>query len=178
MVLLIFTHHAYAYEEAEYEVIERISKNIEIRSYPYLTLATSKIYNKSANNNFRNLFNFISGDNSEKLKINMTIPVLRIEEQNMQIMSFVLPQKFNKEKLPQPNNKNIKIEELINNKFIVLRFSGRANLRNFTKYQKILENFIVTKEINAEIDKPIKAYYNTPWTLPFLKRNEILFRLK
>jgi len=178
MVLLFSFNNAHANEEAQYEVIEVISDKIEIRNYPHLKLATVRSSLQSANNNFRDLFNFISGGNSEKQKIKMTIPVFQISEKNENIMSFVLPYKFNNKELPLPDNKNIKIEELNNSKFIVLRFSGRANLTNFLEQQKILEEIIAKKKIKADLTKPIRAYYNTPWTLPFLKRNEILFRLK
>ena len=41
---------------------------------------------------------------------------------------------------------------------------------------RLLEQ-IKKNNINADLSIPIKAYYNKPWTLPFLKRNELLFRV-
>jgi hypothetical protein len=180
IILLIFLtipNVAMSYETAKYQVINTISDQIETREYKSLILATISTKEESQNNNFRTLFKFISGNNKSSQKIKMTTPVFQENIQNKQTMSFVMPNNFTKENIPTPNNKNIKIELLKNTKFVVISFSGRAVEKNFNKYQKILEEAIQENGIKADLKNPTNAYYNSPWTIPFFKRNEVLFRL-
>ena len=166
-----------SYETAKYEVTKTISDKVEVREYKNMVLATISADEKSQNNNFRTLFKFISGDNKQDQEIKMTTPVFQQNIGNKQSMSFVMPDSFVKDSIPKPNNKNIKIELLENTKFIVIRFSGRAVDKNFSKYQKILESVVEKNNIKVDLTNPINAYYNSPWTIPFFKRNEVLFRL-
>lgn len=164
-------------ETAKYEVIKTISSKIEIREYKDLVLAKISTKKKSQNNNFRALFKFISGENEQDQKIKMTTPVFQNNIQDREFMSFVMPDRFNENNLPKPKNKNIKIKILKNTKFIAIIFSGRAVDKNFNKYQKVLERAIEENGLKVDLENPINAYYNAPWTIPFLKRNEVLFRL-
>ena len=166
-----------SYETAKYEVIKIISDKTEIREYKDLVLATISTKEESQNNNFRTLFKFISGENEKDQEIKMTTPVFQENIKNQESMSFVMPDRFNKGNLPKPKNQNIKIELLKNTKFIAIKFSGRAVDKNFNKYQKILENTIEENSLEADLTNPINAYYNPPWTIPFFKRNEVLFKL-
>ena len=53
----------------------------------------------------------------------------------------------------------------------------RASDSNFNKHSKILENKL--KEDNILISGlPIKATYNSPFTLPMLRRNEAMFKVE
>jgi hypothetical protein len=177
LILLTIPNIAMSYETAKYEVVKVISDKIEIREYTHMTLATISTDDKSQNNNFRTLFKFISGDNEQEQEISMTTPVFRQNIRNKRSMSFVMPDRFSKGSIPKPNNKDIKIKLLENAKFIVIRFSGRSVDRNFNKYQKALERAVEENALKADLKNPINAYYNAPWTIPFLKRNEVLFRL-
>jgi len=176
-IFLIIPNVAMSYETAKYEVTKTISDKIEIREYKDLVLATISTNKDSQNNNFRTLFKFISGENKKDQEIKMTTPVFQQNIRDQDSMSFVMPDKFNKEDLPTPKNKNIKIEILENTKFIVIRFSGRSVDKNFNKFQKVLERAIKENNIKADLANPINAYYNSPWTISFFKRNEVLFRL-
>jgi hypothetical protein len=177
LILLIIPNVAMSYETAKYEVTKVISEKIEIREYKNIVLATISKDKESQNNNFRTLFKFISGENEQDQEIKMTTPVLQENIKNKKSMSFVMPSRFNKSNLPKPKNKNIKIEILENINFIAIRFSGRSVDKNFNKYQKILEKAIEENNIKTDLSNPINAYYNSPWTIPFFKRNEVLFRL-
>lgn len=177
LILLILPNVAMSYETARYEVVKTISKKIEIREYKDLVLAKISTKEGSENNNFRTLFKFISGKNEQDQEIKMTTPVFQENIQNEKSMSFVMPDIFNENNLPKPKNKNVKIEYIKNTKFIAIRFSGRAIDKNFSKYQKILEKVIAKNNIKADLSNPINAYYNSPWTIPFFKRNEVLFEL-
>jgi hypothetical protein len=178
LIFLIFPKIAMSYETAQYEVTKVISDKIEIRNYKELVLATKSQNAKgSKNSNFRALFKFISGENKQDQEIKMTTPVFKQNIDSDKTMSFVLPKNFNKKNTPQPSDQGIKIEFLKNVNFIAIEFSGRSTQKNFNKYQAILEKEIKNSKINADLSNPINAYYNSPWTLPFLKRNEVLFRV-
>jgi len=178
LLTLFYTNIAMAIEISPYEIIEKISDKVEIRQYDKIILATVSVSDEGGGNSaFRSLFKFISGDNNQKQEIKMTAPVFREEIDGNMNMSFVMPAKFNEKNLPQPNNPKIKINLIQNQKFIAIRFSGFANDNNFEENQEILEEIIKKKQINANIDLPIRAYYNRPWSLPFFKRNELLFKL-
>lgn len=166
-------------EISPYKIIEKISDNIEIRQYEKIILATSNIdKDEDGNSAFRSLFKFISGENNQEQEIKMTAPVFREEIDGKMNMSFVMPAKFNEKNLPKPNNPNVKINLIKNEQFIVIRFSGFASDSNFAENQEILEKTIQEQRLKVDLTKPIRAYYNRPWTLPFLKRNELLFRIK
>ena len=177
LIFLTIPNISMSYETARYEVIKTISKKIEIREYKDLVLATISTKEGSESNNFRTLFKFISGENEQDQKIKMTTPVFQENAQNEKSMSFVMPDRFNENNLPKPKNKNVKTEYIKNTKFIAIRFSGRATDKNFNKYQKVLENAIEENGLEADLINPINAYYNSPWTIPLFKKNEVLFRL-
>ena len=163
----------------QYEIKEKLAKNIEIRKYDRILLA--KVYNDkevSQNASFRALFNFISGENSKNQEIQMTAPVFQEISDQKSSMAFIMPKEFDEKNLPKPNDTNVKIQLIENQTFIAIRFSGRSSIKNFKKYQKILENYIKNNNLAIEKLDPIYAYYNAPWALPFFKRNEVLYQLQ
>ena len=161
-----------AYEEANYEVVKE-NKNYEIRKYSdRLVIET----NSMQGNGFRKLFNYISGNNEQKKEIKMTVPVTQeIKNGNMK-MQFYLPSKFNKDNAPKPSNSDIKILTIEGGYYAVIGYSGRSSDKNFLKNKDILEKQL--KQDNIEIlSPPIRASYNSPFTLPMLKRNEVMYRI-
>lgn len=90
-------------------------------------------------------------------------------------MSFAMHTDFNEQKIPKPKDKNIRIGNIENQRFIAITFSGRSSDDNFEEYQEILVEKIKEENIEADLTSPIRAYYNYPWTMPFLKRKEVLF---
>jgi len=162
-----------ANEEAKYDVVK--SNDIyEIRKYSD-RLAVQAL-NTNENNSFRKLFNYISGDNETNEEIKMTIPVTQMENKGNMTMQFYLPSKFNKDNVPYPSSSDVKIVNIEGGYYAVIRYSGRASNKNFIKHKKILENEL--KKDNISISSlAIKASYNSPFTLPMLKRNEAMFKV-
>ena len=58
----------------------------------------------------------------------------------------------------------------------MIKYSGRSSDTNFLKNKDILENQLKKDKI-VILSPPIRASYNSPFTLPMLKRNEIMFRV-
>ena len=127
-------------------------------------------------NGFRKLFNYISGNNEEKKEIKMTVPVTQENKDGNMKMQFYLPSKFNKDNAPKPSNPEIKVLNIEGGYYAVIKYSGRSSDKNFIKNKNILEKELKKDDI-VILSPPIRASYNSPFTLPMLKRNEVMFRI-
>jgi len=170
--ILTLSSQTMAYEEANYEVIKE-NKNYEIRKYfDRLVIETDS----TEGNGFRKLFNYISGNNEEKKEIKMTVPVTQENKDGNMKMQFYLPSKFNKDNAPKPSNPEIKVLNIESGYYAVIKYSGRSSDKNFIKNKDILEKELKKDDIII-LSSPIRASYNSPFTLPILKRNEVMFRV-
>ena len=170
--ILILSSQAMAYEEANYKVVKE-KKEYEIRKYSdRLVIETNSI----EGNGFRKLFNYISGNNEESQEIKMTVPVTQEIKNGSLTMQFYLPLKFNKDNVPKPSDSDIKILTIEGGYYAVIKYSGRSSDKNFLKNKDILEKQLKQDNIII-ISPPIRASYNSPFTLPMLKRNEVMYRL-
>ena len=163
-----------ANEEANYEIIDR-NDIYEIRKYSN-RLAVETM-TSGIDSNFRKLFNYISGRNDTEEKIKMTTPVTQIEKNGNMSMQFYLPSKFNSDNVPNPSREDVKIIIIEGGYYAVLRYSGRASDGNFLKHKKILENELQKNKISI-ISPPIRATYDSPFTLPMNRRNEAMFKVE
>ena len=163
-----------ANEEAKYEVIEK-NEIYEIRKYSdRLAVETSK---EGVDSNFRKLFNYISGRNDDQEKIAMTTPVTQVEKNGNITMQFYLPSKFNLENVPNPSRKDVRIVNIEGGYYAVLKYSGRASDGNFIKHKEILEKELKNNNISI-VSPPIRATYDSPFTLPMNRRNEAMFKVE
>ena len=170
--ILTLSSQTMAYEEANYEIINE-NNNYEIRKYfDRLVIET----NTTQGNGFRKLFNYISGNNEQKKEIKMTVPVTQEIKNGNMTMQFYLPSKFNKDNAPKPSNSDIKILTIEGGYYAVIKYSGRSSDNNYLKNKEILEEELKKDKI-VILSPPIRASYNSPFTLPMLKRNEIMFRV-
>ena len=161
-----------AYEEANYEVVKE-NKNYEIRKYSdRLVIETISMQG----NGFRKLFNYISGNNEQKEEIKMTVPVTQEIKNGNMTMQFYLPSKFNKDNAPKPSSSEIEILNIKGGYFAVIKYAGRSSDKNFLKNKEILEKALKKDDITI-LSTPIRASYNSPFTLPMLKRNEVMYRI-
>ena len=106
----------------------------------------------------------------------MTVPVTQeIKNENM-TMQFYLPLKFYIDNSPKPSNSDIKILTIEGGYYAVIKYSGRSSDKNFLKNKDILKKKLKQDNITI-ISPPIRASYNSPFTLPILKRNEVMYRI-
>ena len=170
--ILTLSSQLMAYEETNYEVVKE-NKIYEIRKYPNrLVIETNSVQG----NGFRKLFNYISGNNKENEEIKMTVPVTQeIKNENM-TMQFYLPSKFNKDNVPKPVDSEVKILTIKGGYYAVIEYSGRSSDKNFLKNKDILEKALKQDNLSV-LSPPIRASYNSPFTLPILKRNEVMYRV-
>ena len=170
---LIIISNAMAVEEVEYEVIKE-NEVYEIRKYSdrlaIETLSTNQ------NSGFRKLFNYISGKNQKNEEIKMTAPVTQVKKNGNMTMQFYLPSKFNKENTPDPSSSDVKVLNIKGGYYAVIKYSGMASEKNFIKHKNILEGELKKNNILI-LGPPVKATYNSPFTLPMLRRNEAMFEI-
>ena len=170
--ILTLNSQTMAYEEANYEIVKE-NKNYEIRKYPdRLVIET----NSTEGNGFRKLFSYISGNNEENEEIKMTVPVTQEIKNGNMTMQFYLPSKFNKNNAPKPVNSEVKILTIEGGYYAVIEYSGRSSDKNFLKNKGILEKALKQDNLLV-LSPPIRASYNSPFTLPMLKRNEVMYRV-
>lgn len=181
----------------DYAVISKEGK-IEIRQYPALLIAktfSTGNHKESGNKAFRILFDYISGKNQSAQKISMTAPVIENASRSNEKISmtapvvvsqtteqgtpwaFVMPASYTQQTLPIPTDSRILIEEIPAKRVAALRFSGRWSEKRFEKNKQELAGYLKTKNLRPHGDFAL-AFYDPPWTLPFLRRNEILIDLK
>jgi len=171
---LIIVSNSMATEQLKYETLDS-NEIYEIRKYSDRLVIETETSNQ--NSSFRKLFNYISGSNEKNQEIKMTAPVTQIEKNGNMTMQFYLPSEFDENNVPNPSNSEVKILNMKGGYFAAITYSGRASDKNFLKHKEILENQL--KEDNISIlSPPIRATYNSPFTLPMLRRNEVMFEIE
>jgi len=183
---LLVNFRAMSYDEPTYKIIKKTS-SYEIRLYDGRTVAQTAYSEESIG--FKTLFKYISGYNkaakeikmttpvTQGTKIDMTIPVSQTKNEKNKIMRFFLPKKYSKTTAPEPINPDVEILDLPQTYYAVISYSGFASDENFEKNTEKLEASLDKDGVMA-IGPPIKATYNSPFTLPFLRRNEAMLPLK
>jgi effector-binding domain-containing protein len=164
-------------EIAGYDVAGHIGE-VELRDYPELKLAT--VTGQGDNSAFRLLFSYISGENRTRKKIPMTAPVITSEKiemtapviSNANSFSFVMPLKFKMEEVPEPLESRIKIERIPARRLAVIRFKGYAREKSVNEVKSRLLSTLEKSGI-ATVGEPFLMRYNSPWTLGFMRRNEV-----
>ncbi len=164
-------------EKIKYTVLKKLN-DIEIRNYPKLVLALVK--EKNDNNAFSLLFNYISGFNKVQENIKMTAPVINSKKIEMtspviskdDYMAFIMPSSYNQNNIPLPLNPNVKIKIEPKKILAVLRFSGYVTDSKILKYKEKLLSELKLNKIKIKGDI-ILMRYNSPFSIPFLRRNEI-----
>jgi hypothetical protein len=163
-----------ATEEPRFELIDQWpEKNIELRDYGASILASTPM-DATGNGGFSTLAGYIFGGNTAEQKIAMTAPVkTSMAGSEVQEMAFVMPSKFDENTLPQPNNPDIELRPVNGYAAAVIIFSGRASPEKAEKQWATLQEFLDASKIKR-LGPPTLNQYNPPWTLPFLRRNEII----
>ena len=177
---------AMSYEEPEYNIVKKTDV-YEVRQYRKRTVA-EVIYSEE-DSGFRVLFDYISGFNKGSTELEMTIPVTQSKKTDMTVpvtqsagdgemsMRFFLPKQYSKQNAPEPNDERVKIIDLPEEYFAVISYSGFASDSNFEEHHKELKAALDKDEM-VIMGPPIKATYNSPFTPPFLRRNEAMYPLE
>lgn len=179
-------------EQPKYSLVER-SGTIELRDYgPMIVAETAVVGDRQASirSGFRIIADYIFGNNTAKkavamtapvtqqsgTKIAMTAPVTQQEDGKAWQVRFVMPSKYTMESLPKPNNPAVVLKKVPTTRYAAIRFSGTANEANLRRQTMALNDYLAKRKITP-LSQPTYAFYNPPWTLPFMRRNEVLVEI-
>ncbi len=176
-------------EEAAYTVLK--SDGIyEIRRYEPMILAETTVegdYRSTSGKAFSKLASYIFGDNKSSSTIDMTTPVLQKqggEEIEMTapviqkkrgekwVTAFVMPGEYTIETIPRPFDESIVLREVPGAMVATVRYSGLHSEKNISRYAEKLNKWIIQNRYRPA-SRPRAATFDPPWTLPFLRRNEV-----
>jgi hypothetical protein len=151
----------------------------EIRSYE-ATLFTSvqltgNKYKDASSKGFSILAGYIFGGNENNEKIAMTSPVAMSLEDSMTMM-FMVPKKFKKETLPQPDQSQIKFREEPAKTVAAITFGGWANDEKIEKYKQQLKSALDSEGI-IYTNRFYFLGYNAPFEF-FNRKNEVIVELE
>jgi len=164
---------------APYKVIDADGA-FEIRHYERLILVSTNMLDgmDSASAPFYKLFGYISGKNAKTEEIAMTAPVFMNQAgQTTEAMSFVLPEGFSLAMAPSPSDSTVTLTELSDYTVAVISFTGFLNQDSISAHRALLQNWIADRGLKITGEAKA-AGYNPPFTLPFLRRNEIVIPVK
>ena len=165
----------------------------EIRDYGPMLVAETRVPGErdaAVNAGFRILASYIFGANKPGAKIAMAAPVTQDKGVSIAMTApvtqegddsgwrvrFIMPQDYTRANLPAPTDARIAIMEVPARRKAAIRFSGLRTNANLAARQAELAEFIASRKLKP-VGAPIYAYYDPPWTLPFLRRNEILWQV-
>ena len=186
------------YEEPRYTVSQTAEDGIEIREYTPTIVAQAEVTGpreEAISAGFRLVADYIFGNNAPQQKISMTTPVIQqaapegkkiamtapvIQQaagtDNKWVVQFVMPSEYTLETLPKPNKPEVKLLKVPAQKMLVIRFSGSTRDANIAKYREQLQAYATANKIKT-VGAPVLAFYDPPWTLPFMRRNEVMLQL-
>ncbi len=195
--LFVGGNTAMALEEPEFDVVYE-TEGYEIRRYaPYIVAEVDVVADdaKSAGNQaFRILAGYIFGDNrtstkmamtapvessasADSVKMKMTAPVESSGSGGTYTYAFVMERKYTLETLPEPLDSRIRIEQRPARFVAALRYSGRWSESNEREYTARLQTALDNDGV-ASAGPMTLARYNSPFSLPFMRRNEILVEVR
>ncbi|AFZ72526.1 SOUL family heme-binding protein [Natronobacterium gregoryi] len=176
-------------ETVPYTVVDRAG-GFELRRYPPTVLAETTA--DSDRKAFRRLFRYIGGENESAESVSMTTPVeLGTRSQKISMtapvetassddgtvrMAFYLPQEHDLESAPQPTSEEVELVAAPERLLAVRRFSGRRTDDRVTRESERLLASLERAGLTAARE-PFYMGYDAPWTLPFLRRNEVATRV-
>ncbi len=166
------------YKEPEFILINK-NGNIEIRQYNKYVIAKTSISKKNSsldNNMFGVLAGYIFGGNNQGQSIPMTTPVITKESDSSYDMIFFMLDSDSPNDLPTPNSSKISLESFTMGKTISIRFGMWATEERVLKYKSILDQYILDKDILVKSNLMV-AQYNSPWTMPPFRRNELIYQI-
>ncbi|WP_059021129.1 heme-binding protein [Mycobacterium sp. M26] len=178
-------------EEPDYTVVREID-GVQIRRYGTRIAAETTVdaanEESSRNEGFRRLARFIFGSNSAKDKIAMTAPVAQQQSQKIAmtapvatqrgstgdwVIQFFMPSKYTMDTLPTPKDERVRLVEVPGETVAVLRFNGSYGPDAVAGKTSQLLDTLRRNNIDT-IGEPRSWFYDPPWTVPFLRRNEVL----
>jgi len=171
--------------------VKSAQSEFEVRDYPALVAAEVTVTGdrkQVSSKGFRLLAGYIFGGNTRNQsiamtapvtqaatseKIAMTAPVLQTGGNGSWVIRFIMPHGSTLETLPRPNNPKVHLVAIPAVRMAVVKFSGLARQDDVDTKTAALSRFVKAQHLQA-IGPPSLAQYDPPWTLWFMRRNEVM----
>ena len=172
--------------------------DLEVRQYAPMLVAVTELegdFEASLNEGFHRLAGYIFGKNQRRTppainigappatapeqteKIPMTAPVGFQRLGNQWRMTFVLPPEYTLDSAPKPADSRVHLEAVPPRRVAALRFSGAVPEAVMKSEQERLLTLLREQGLQPT-GEPVLAQYNSPFMLPFLRRNETLVEVR
>jgi len=193
-VIFLGSPTAMAIEEPSFRLVKK-EKDFEIRDYAPVIVAEVTLSGdaiRARNAGFRPLAEYIFAEDRKGEKIAMTAPVTQVPREKIAMtapvtqapsqgetwtIGFTMPAKYTMDTLPAPANPNVRLTEQPIKRMAVIRFSGTAGPEQMEKKREELMARLAKEGLNA-ISQPTFAFYDAPWTPPFMRRNEVMVEVE
>ena len=179
---------------------------IEVRDYGTMIAAEAAVRGDRADavrEGFRLIAAYIFGANQPGARIAMTAPVEQqaappsgqkiamtapvIQQASGQgggspeaagpwTVRFIMPREWTLETLPAPSDARVQLVPVPARRMVVIRFPGLADDALIAARTAELARYAREQGLPV-VGAPVLAFYNPPWTLPFMRRNEIMFEV-
>lgn len=110
-------------------------------------------------------------------EIAMTAPVTQEEHDGRHIVRFTMPSTYSLETLPAPRNERVKLRQLEGETYAVVRYSGLWSEGNYQRHLAMLRAELRARGL-VEQGEPVWARYNSPFSVWFMRRNEIMIPVR
>lgn len=179
-------------EQPDYALLAKPADDIEIRRYENRVAAEVTLAGPAdamRDRAFRVLANYIFGGNRTSARIDMTAPVetqeagsetiamtapveTQPDQDGMYRMRFFLPATYSLESAPVPLDERVTLVDLPAETYAVMRFSGSRAPARLEAEKRTLRNRLETSRWQPN-GEAVAWLYDPPWTLPFVRRNEV-----
>jgi DNA gyrase inhibitor GyrI len=88
-----------------------------------------------------------------------------------------MPDGYTMANLPKPNDPDVRLIEQPGARFAVIRFSGTAPERVLDEKTAALEAYVAKAGLKPKAQATY-AFYDPPWTPPFMRRNEVMIAVE
>jgi len=158
-----------SYEKLTYQVLNK-EKQIEVRRYDSFMMMKVK---RTSNQGFGVLFQYISGYNTKRQKIQMTVPVLT-DVESLEYIAFTMP-KTHTNDYPDPMDPSIEMIQMPAKDYLSISFKGSHH--HAKKAYEDLKKYAEIHQIIIYGD-PILLRYSGPFTPSFFKDNDVIVEIK
>lgn len=181
-------------EEPAYTVEARHGA-FEVRRYAPRVVAETVVSgtrDRAASEGFRRVAGYIFGGNRRRqsiamtapvsqrgggVRIAMTAPVAQRGDGDRWTVAFTMPSSFTLDALPVPDDARVVLREVPAQRVAVVRFANSSDDDTVRARSDELARWVAAQGLDAVGDPELNRY-DPPWTLPFLRRNEVWLALR
>ena len=197
ITFLTMSSPVHAIDEPAYTVVQK-TEVFEVRQYaPYLVaeVIVPGPASEAGNQGFKLLGGYIFGKNKGERKLEMTAPVTQsaLEPAPVKlemtapvtqaaapggfVVQFVMPKNYTLATLPEPLDASINLREVPSHRVAVIRYSGSWSQSTYAEQLQTLRSALGAAGLTTQ-GEPVSSRYNSPFSLPFMRRNEVWLNLQ